>query len=75
MMRTDNRHHIASLLAASNGKASIVEALETAAELVQHAAYEYVRQEGQSSVTELILTAARLERIAQEILKGDIARK
>ena len=66
-MSIDDRQDVLALLTAKSGQASVVEALEMAAALTEHAAYEYVRLKGMAAVTELILTAARLERIAQEM--------
>ncbi|SHH23976.1 hypothetical protein [Marivita hallyeonensis] len=54
----------------TQGPESVVEALQKAAALTEHAAYEIARQGNGPTVAELILSAARLERISRLVAQN-----
>ena len=65
MFRESDYQAMLDNLRYQSGPEGVVEALQKAAALTEHAAYEIVRMASAQTVAELILTAARLERISQ----------
>ena len=69
----ERKASVQSLLARlrqTTGRAAVIECLEAAAVLVEHAAYEIARGEDPEQVARLILTASDLERIANRYAEG-----